>query len=235
VKLESLAQKEGPIGELLEIFRSVHPWSSLHYGLTAVDAVVRLYIKTVKDWLGPKAEVQILTPQVRGSLGTLNLNEALQKAANPEAPLKRQIQVGGRIFREGDRVIQTRNNYDLGIFNGDIGIIEHVDTEQQSCEVRFGGPEAKVAVIEKGDLSELSLAYAITIHKSQGSEFPVVIIPVLGQHFNMLFRNLIYTALTRAKTLAIFVGSRKAFAMAVHQTDNRKRQTALTELMGSRR
>ena len=101
-----------------------------------------------------------------------------------------------------------------------------------TCEVRFSGGEERIVNFEKEDLSDLSLAYAITIHKSQGSEFQVVIIPVLGQHFNMLFRNLIYTGLTRAKKLAVFVGSRKAFAMAVGQIDNRKRQTALTDLLG---
>jgi exodeoxyribonuclease V alpha subunit len=129
-------------------------------------------------------------------------------------------------------VIQTRNNYDLGVFNGDIGRIIEIDTEGLSCHVSFSGGDGRREVIfEREDLNELSLAYAITIHKSQGSEFQVVIIPVLGQHFNMLFRNLIYTGLTRAKKLAVFVGSRKALAMAVNKIDNRKRQTALTGLV----
>jgi exodeoxyribonuclease V alpha subunit len=128
-------------------------------------------------------------------------------------------------------VIQTRNNYDLGVFNGDIGRVTQVDSEDMTCEVCFSGCEERNVCFEKEDLSDLSLAYAITIHKSQGSEFQVVVIPVLGQHFNMLFRNLIYTGLTRAKKLAVFVGSRKAFAMAVGQIDNRKRQTALADLI----
>jgi exodeoxyribonuclease V alpha subunit len=106
-----------------------------------------------------------------------------------------------------------------------------INTGEMTCVVQFTGPESRDVAYGKEDLSELALAYAITIHKSQGSEFQAVIIPVLGQHFNMLFRNLIYTGLTRAKELAIFVGSRKAFALAVNQIDNRKRQTALTELI----
>jgi exodeoxyribonuclease V alpha subunit len=141
------------------------------------------------------------------------------------------ISIGYSKNRVGDRVIQTRNNYDLGVFNGDIGRITQVNTESMNCEVCFSSGEERNILFDKEDLSDLSLAYAITIHKSQGSEFQVVIIPVLGQHFNMLFRNLIYTGLTRAKKLAVFVGSRKAFAMAVGQIDNRKRQTALSELI----
>jgi exodeoxyribonuclease V alpha subunit len=128
-------------------------------------------------------------------------------------------------------VIQTRNNYDLGVFNGDIGRVSQVNSEEMSCEVTFAGGEERVVSFEKEDLNDLALAYAITIHKSQGSEFQVVIIPVLGQHFNMLFRNLIYTGLTRARKLAVFVGNRRAFAMAVGQIDNRKRQTALADLV----
>jgi len=134
-------------------------------------------------------------------------------------------------LRVGDRVIQTRNNYDLGIFNGEIGCVTQVDSEEMTCEVCFAGGEQRNVIFEKENLSDLSLAYAITIHKSQGSEFQAVIIPVLGQHFNMLFRNLIYTGLTRAKKLAVFVGSRKALAMAVGKIDNRKRQTALADLI----
>ena len=191
--------------------------------------------KTIPEWLGENTEIQVLTPQARGTLGTLSLNESLQRIRNPESPEKRELQVGARLLRVGDRVIQTRNNYDLGVFNGDIGKITNIDTEELSCEVTFAGGEERSVIFEKDDLTDLSLAYAITIHKSQGSEFQAVIIPVLGQHFNMLFRNLIYTGLTRAKKLAIFVGSRKAFAMAVGQIDNRKRQTALVELISQLR
>ena len=231
VDLEVLAKAESNTKELMSVLKSVHPWSSLHYGLNAVDTAVRLYTKTIPEWLGKNVEIQILTPQVRGTLGTLSLNESLQKIANPESATKKQLLIGAKILRVGDRVIQTRNNYDLGVFNGDIGHIIDLSSEEMSCEVKFTGGEERRVIFEKEDLSDLNLAYAITIHKSQGSEFQVVLIPVLGQHFNMLFRNLIYTGLTRAKKLAVFVGSRRAFAMAVGQIDNRKRQTALSELL----
>jgi len=232
VDLVKLAQAESGVKELMAVLKHVHPWSSLHYGLSAMETAVRLYTKTIPEWLGPNAEVQVLTPQVRGTLGTMNLNDALQRVSNPESPDKKQLLIGAKTFRVGDRVIQTRNNYDLGVFNGDIGRITGLDSTDMTCEVRFsGGGEERIVSFEKEDLSELALAYAITIHKSQGSEFQAVIIPVLGQHFNMLFRNLIYTGLTRAKKLAVFVGSRKAFAMAIGQIDNRKRQTALSKLV----
>lgn len=231
VDLQRLATAQTGIEELLHVLKNVHPWSSLHFGLTALETVVRLYTKSIPEWLGAGVEIQVLTPQVRGSVGTMNLNSCLQSISNPEASGKRQLTIGEKILRTGDRVIQTRNNYDLGVFNGDIGRVAEIDTEEMTCEVVFSGGEERRVIFEKEDLSELSLAYAITIHKSQGSEFQAVIIPVLGQHFNMLFRNLIYTGLTRAKKLAIFVGTRRAFAMAVGQIDNRKRQTALTNLI----
>ncbi len=232
VDLQKLAGAGSNIEELFHVLKNVHPWSSLHFGMTALDTIVRLYTKSIPEWLGPNVEIQVLTPQVRGTVGTLNVNACLQNISNPESPGKHQILIGEKILRVGDRVIQTRNNYDLGVFNGDIGRIAQVDAEDMTCEVIFSGGEERRIVFEKDDLSELSLAYAITIHKSQGSEFQAVIIPVLGQHYNMLFRNLIYTGLTRAKKLAIFVGTRKAFAMAVGQIDNRQRQTALAELIG---
>jgi exodeoxyribonuclease V alpha subunit len=231
VDLPKLALAERGIDELFHVLKNVHPWSSLHFGMTAAETVVRLYTKTIPEWLGNGCEIQVLTPQVRGTLGTLALNESLQRIANPESPDKRELKIGERILRVGDRVIQTRNNYDLGVFNGDIGKIASIDSDEVACEVVFSGGEERRIIFERDDLTELSLAYAITIHKSQGSEFQAVVIPVLGQHFNMLFRNLIYTGLTRAKKLAIFVGTRRALAMAIHQIDNRKRQTALTDLV----
>lgn len=234
VDLARLAQAQSEIEEIREILKSVHPWSSIHYGLTAVDTVVRLYTQTIPKWFGGDrnaCEIQVLTPQVRGTLGTLNLNEVLQRVWNPPSDAKASITLGERIFRVQDRVIQTRNNYDLGVFNGDIGHITRIDPSEGAVEVTFSGPEARTVIFERDVLSELALAYAITIHKSQGSEFPAVIVPVLGQHHNMLFRNLIYTALTRAKKLAVFVGSRRAFALAIRQADSRKRQTALSDLL----
>jgi exodeoxyribonuclease V alpha subunit len=161
----------------------------------------------------------------------MNLNQEIQSVLNPTSPIKKELKLGERIFREGDRVIQTKNNYDLGVFNGDIGKISKIDNHEMKIEVFFPGEEKRKVIFSKEDLIELALAYSITVHKSQGSEFEVVIIPVLSQHFNMLFRNLIYTGVTRAKKLAIFVGSRKALNLAIKRQDQAKRQTALSDLL----
>ncbi len=228
--LLKLAQAESETAQLKSVLKSIHPWSSIRYGMTAVKTLTRLYTQTIPQWFGRKIEIQVLSPQVRGTMGTMNLNRVLQNTDNPENPSKKQIKIGDKILRQEDRVIQTRNNYDLGIFNGDIGKIADVNPITLDCVVDFYGSSIKRVTLKKENLNELQLAYAITIHKSQGSEFEVVLIPIMGQHFNMLFRNLIYTGLTRAKKLAIFVGSRKALSMAVRQIDNRKRQTALTSL-----
>jgi exodeoxyribonuclease V alpha subunit len=166
----------------------------------------------------------------RGSLGAVNLNHIIQEKANPSSAHKNQIKVGERIFREGDRVIHRRNNYDLNVFNGDIGKIIRIDPDELTCLVSFA-PDHREVHYKKEDLMELDLAYAITIHKAQGSEFPAVIIPVLTQHFKMLYRNLIYTGLTRAKKLAVFVGTRKAMSMAIKRQDTSLRQTALELLI----
>ncbi|MBU0969063.1 MAG: ATP-dependent RecD-like DNA helicase, partial [Proteobacteria bacterium] len=123
-----------------------------------------------------------------------------------------------------------KNNYDLGVFNGDIGTILDVNTMELTCSVKFF-PDNRVVQYKQTDIMELDLAYAITIHKSQGSEFEVTIIPLLTQHFKMLFRNLIYTGLTRARKLALFVGTRRALGMAVQNQDISRRQTALQELL----
>jgi exodeoxyribonuclease V alpha subunit len=132
----------------------------------------------------------------------------------------------------GDRIIQKRNNYDLHVFNGDIGTITAIENEDMHITVAFPlGSETKSVTFAKEALSEIELAYAITIHKSQGSEFSTVIIPITTQHFTMLFRNLIYTGLTRGKQLVVFVGSRKALAMAVSNNQTIVRQTALQQLL----
>ena len=229
VDLEKFQYAKNDLEALRSVLKSVHPWSALHFGMTAVDMILRIYQKTIPSYFGEKTEIQILSPQIRGTLGTHNLNLSLQRQINPQRPETKEIKFGDRIYRVGDRVIQTRNNYDKGVFNGDIGTLLKIDLETFQCEIQFG--KHSTVIYEKEDLTEISLAYAITIHKSQGSEFDVVIIPVTSQHFKMLFRNLLYTGLTRAKKLCVFVGSRKAFAMAIRQIDNRKRQTALSSLL----
>ena len=134
------------------------------------------------------------------------------------------------MLRVGDRVIHRKNNYNLGVFNGDIGVINEINNEKLTCDISFF-PDGRVVHYERDDIFQLDLSYAITIHKSQGSEFQTVIIPIITQHFKMLFRNLIYTGLTRAKKLAVFVGTRKALAIAVKNQDTSLRQTHLKELL----
>ncbi|MFH1216540.1 MAG: AAA family ATPase [Pseudomonadota bacterium] len=232
VNLADVYTAETKIDELLAVLKKVHPWSSLRYGLAASDIVRKLYLEWIPKYFGKNCEIQILSPMTRGSLGTVSLNGMIQESANPFTPGKSQLKVGERIFRVGDRVIHRRNNYDLGVFNGDIGTIKEIDNEELTCVISFF-PDNRDVFYQKDDIVELDLAYAITIHKSQGSEFEAVIIPVLTQHFKMLFRNLIYTGLTRARKLAVFVGTRKALAMAVQNQDTSQRQTALKELIVS--
>ncbi len=230
--LKKLVSSQSGAEALASVIKKIPPYSTLNYGLTASQSIVRLISETLPQKYGKDIEVQVLAPMVRGSIGTLSLNKMIQEKINPYQEGKGQINIGDRVLRLGDRVIQSVNNYDLGVFNGDIGYIKVVDSQNFSCAIEFGqGVNRKIIPYEKSDLTELSLAYAITIHKSQGSEFPIVIIPVLTQHFSMLFRNLIYTGLTRAKKLAIFVGSRKAMAMAVQKIDTKDRQTTLGYLI----
>ena len=233
VDLQRLHQSANQLVALKAVLKQIHPWSSLHYGLSAVDVVTKLYLEWLPKYVGQGTEIQVLSPMTRGSLGTINLNKVIQEAANPPRAGKSEIKVGERIFREGDRVIHRRNNYDLNVFNGDIGKILAIDNEELLCVVAFY-PDSREVHYRKEDIIELDLAYAITIHKSQGSEFEAVILPVFTQHFTMLYRNLIYTGLTRAKKQAVFVGTRRALSMAVRRQDTSARQTALTDLLTGR-
>lgn len=228
-----LQTAENNADELRAVLKKVHPWSSLYYGLTAGQVLLRLYSEWIPKYFGSDPEIQILSPMTRGSLGTMKINDAIQQAVNPESTEKGQIILGQRILRSGDRVIHRKNNYDLGVFNGDIGKITAINSIDMTCLVRFFSDD-RIVEYQKDQLSELELAYGITIHKSQGSEFDCVIIPLVSQHFTMLFRNLIYTGLTRAKKLAVFIGSRQALAMAVNNIDTVKRQTALSFLLRKR-
>lgn len=236
VELRALDLARTSAEELASVLKRIHPWSTLYYGLTASDTLLHFYLKTIPEYFkGQKVEIQVLCPQVRGSMGTQQLNSKLQEVSNPARSDKPEIRFGEKILRFGDRVIQTRNNYDLGVFNGDIGKITKIHAGDMMLEVSMGNQkESRVVIYNKEDLMDLNLAYAITIHKSQGSEFEVVILPILGQHFNMLFRNLIYTGLTRAKKLALFIGNRKALALATQAVHAKNRQTALKELIENR-
>jgi exodeoxyribonuclease V alpha subunit len=162
----------------------------------------------------------------RGSIGANNLNTILQASLNPSGPGKDGVQVGSRVFRLGDKVIQLRNNYDKQVFNGDMGVIQSIDPEEQVVTVQT--LEAEIEY-DYADLNELALAYAISVHKSQGSEFPAVVMPMLTQHYPMLQRNLLYTGLTRAKRVVVLVGTRKAIGIAVRNAEVGKRFTRLCD------
>jgi len=159
--------------------------------------------------LHPVDDIQVMTPMHKGMVGVANLNAELQNLLNPAG---REVSRGGSLFRSGDKVMQIRNNYDKEVFNGDIGRIVGIDLETQTVRVRF---EDRVVDYEWSELDELVLAYAISIHKSQGSEYPAVVVPILTQHYVMLQRNLLYTAITRARKLVVLVGSKRAIAMAI--------------------
>ena len=171
--------------------------------------------------LDPVDEVQVLSPMNKGSVGARNLNIELQKLLNPRED---GITRGGRNFRINDKVMQIRNNYEKDVYNGDIGRILKIDTEDQEVTVLFDG---RPVAYDYTDLDELVLAYAVSVHKSQGSEYPCVVIPLLTQHYVMLQRNLIYTAITRGKKLVILVGSKRALAIAVKNDKMQKRYTHL--------
>jgi exodeoxyribonuclease V alpha subunit len=197
------------------------------------DEMVKLIIGLVRDRLPkkygyPPKEVQVLTPMQRGTVGAGNLNIELQSALNPTGP---SLARGGYTFRQGDKVMQIRNNYDKNVFNGDIGYITAVDTNERTLTVTFDNRLVEYDITE---LDEIVLAYAITIHKSQGSEFPVVVMPVTMKHFVMLQRNLIYTGITRAKKICVLVGTTKALAYAIHNQTVSKRNTKLKERLNEK-
>jgi len=189
------------------------------------DRVLSLYAERIPKRFGfdPLEEIQVITPMHRGAAGAENLNALLQEALNPAGPSLRR---GGGVFRVNDRVMQIRNNYDKEVFNGDIGRVQSVDEEENELVVRF---DDQAVHYDAAELDELVPAYAITVHKSQGNEYPAVILPLTTQHYLLLQRNLLYTALTRGKRLVVVVGTRKAMQIAVRNTRTRERHTLLRQ------
>ena len=171
----------------------------------------------------PVEEIQVITPMHKGQVGAATLNEKLQEVLNPGTRL---IQRGATTYRLNDKVMQIRNNYDKEVFNGDIGRILAIDPEMQELVIDFDGRQV---YYDFSDLDELTLAYAISVHKSQGSEYPAVVIPIVTQHFVLLQRNLLYTAVTRAKKLAVLVGSKRALAIAINNNRTQKRYSLLSK------
>jgi exodeoxyribonuclease V alpha subunit len=174
--------------------------------------------------LDPVQGIQVLSPMNRGSLGVREMNVALQNELNPLRAGSEFIEKFGWQFRMGDKVIQLENDYDKEVFNGDIGMVSGIDAVEKELRVQFEGREV---LYDFGELDELALAYAITVHKSQGSEFPAVVIPIATQQYLMLQRKLIYTALTRGKKLVVIVGQKKALAMAIRNNETAQRHGGL--------
>ena len=211
-----------------------------HFPLDAVRTIKDLCIKRLPDAYGfdPTTQIQVLCPSKKGETGTFNLNQVLQECINPPAEDKREYNTGYRLFREGDKVMQTRNNYNIhwesdneegdGIFNGDIGYIETIDMRHDAIVIDFAG---KRATYSKEQLQEIELAYAVTVHKSQGSEFDAVIMPVISVNSRLCYRNLLYTAVTRAKKMLILVGTTSYLNSMIENNKTQLRYSALKHFM----
>ncbi|HEU5080139.1 MAG TPA: ATP-dependent RecD-like DNA helicase [Opitutaceae bacterium] len=209
----------------------VQSWGDLTFiaANSAEDCVAKVlqlcsvYVPQHYNWFHPIRDVQILAPMHKGTAGVGNLNVQLQNTLNGGT---RGLRAGAYEFRPGDKVIQLRNNYDKNLFNGDIGMVSEIDAEEGTMTANFDGEKH---TFDRGEMGDLALAYAISIHKSQGSEYPVVIIPLLKGHFMMLQRNLIYTAITRGKKKVFLVGEPAAYAMAVRNSESKLRKTHLKQ------
>jgi len=192
----------------------------------AADWVLELVSKRIPARFGfnSDSDIQVLSPMHRGAVGVSSLNERLQQALNPPGPGKVEVRHGQRAIRAGDRVMQIRNNYDLQVYNGDLGKVLSIDLENQAVQVDFDG---RPVAYDFTQLDELVHAYAASIHKAQGSEFQVVVIPLLTQHYMMLQRNLLYTGVTRARQMVVLVGTRQAISIAVRNDRISQRNTRL--------
>ena len=194
-------------------------------GEAAAETIQKVVTENIPKRFGldPRRDVQVLTPMHRGDTGTIALNERLQAVLNPDGPTVSRF---GRTMRAGDKVMQLKNDVERNVYNGDVGFILSLDPEARQLVVRFDDREV---TYEESDLDELTLAYATSIHKSQGSEYPAVVIPLLTEHFVMLSRNLFYTAVTRGKKLVVLVADPRAIRMALAETRKEERKTWLAE------
>jgi len=197
----------------------------------AADWIIAIVAERIPQKFGFDSirDIQVLAPIYRGPAGVIALNERLQDKLNPPAASKPERKLFGTIFRLGDKVMQTQNNYDKDVYNGDIGFIRSMDAIEQRLAVDFDG---RSVTYDWSDVDELTLAYVVSVHKAQGSEFPVVVMPIVTQHYTMLQRNLLYTAITRASKLCVLAGSRRAISMAVRNNKVANRFTALEWRLG---
>lgn len=193
-----------------------------------VSLIVKSVVTSLPKRFGydPRRDIQVLTPMNRGQVGANSLNNLLQQALNPPVPGRPELVRGSRSLRVNDKVIQRVNNYKLEVFNGDMGTIEAMDLEDQLVAVRFGD---RLVTYDYADLMELAHGYCVTVHKSQGSEYPAVVLPLHTSHFMMLSRNLLYTALTRARKTVVMIGSTRAIGIAMRATEAVSRYTGLVE------
>lgn len=194
-------------------------------GLAAAETIQKIVTENIPKRFGldPRRDVQVLSPRHKGDAGTIALNERLQAALNPEGT---SVSRFGRTLRAGDKVMQLKNDVERDVYNGDVGFVTALDAEARQLVVRY---DEREVTYEEGDLDELTLAYATSIHKSQGSEYPAVVIPLLTEHFVMLSRNLLYTAVTRGKKLVVLIADPRALRMALAETRKEERKTYLAE------
>jgi exodeoxyribonuclease V alpha subunit len=191
----------------------------------ALEKIIELCREKIPKKFGydPVNDIQVLTPMHRGVVGAVNLNAELQKHLNPSED---ELVRGEKVLRVRDKVMQIRNNYDKEVFNGDIGRITRINREDQEVIVDYDG---RMVSYEYAELDEIVTAYAVSVHKSQGSEYQAVVMPILTQHYMLLQRNLLYTGITRGKKLVVLVGTRKAIAIAVNNDKQQRRYTLLRE------
>ena len=210
--------------------RGIFDYIPAEWASTAASEIVSLVSNRISQHFGlPSSDIQVLSPMRKGDIGVMELNKRLQAALNPG---KDGVEYGNYTFKVNDRVMQIKNNYDKKVFNGDSGIVERIDKEERSLFVRFEGMEP--VEYDFTELDELVLSYATTIHKSQGSEYPVVVMPVMANHWMMLQRNLVYTGMTRAKKFLVIVGTKKAMNRAVRNAVVQKRNTLLWKRLQSK-
>ena len=194
----------------------------------ARETIVELVTSRIPHRFGldPVRDIQVLTPMNRGPAGAIALNDALQQALNPTGP---KLERGSRAYRVGDKVMQLRNDYDKNVYNGDMGLVAGIDPEEGTMTVTFDDRPVELA---GADLDDVTLAYACTVHKSQGSEYPAVVVPMLTTHFVMLSRNLLYTAVTRGRRLVVLVCDPRALEIALSERRREERRTSLASRLG---